>query len=312
MRTGKRGASWSVALIVLLALAAGAEELAGQSGGGELSPAIPAVDSTWPDVNLNIVVLDKRGAPQKVDEREFHLFEDGADRPLRFPDSADSPVSLALVIDSSGSIDKRRDAIVAAAKAMITALPDGSEVMAVLFTDKAFLDLPFTDASKVDFSFLDRLQTRGPTGLYDAVAATEDHFIAHAKYPRRALVILSDGEDNASLVSRGVAFRKIEQPGAPIVYSCLISRREIMKSELEAGHINMRFLARWGGGVEFNLDPDPASAAAQIVAAIRSQYVLQFTAGDPARNGRAHKLEVRIPVRGAQVHGLPTYHAPER
>jgi VWFA-related protein len=312
MDTGKRGASWGVQLIVLLAIAAGTKGLTGQNLGEMSSPAIPAVESSWPDVDLNVVVLDKHGVPQKVDEREFQLFEDGAERPLQFRGSPDSPVSLALMIDSSGSIFKHRDAIIAAVKAIVKAVPDGSEVMAVLFTDKAFLDLPFTAVSKVDLSFLDRLQARGPTGLYDAVVATEEHIIAHAKYARRALVILSDGEDNASHVSRGVAFWRMKQPGAPAVYACVPSKAEIMQSELMAGHINMRFLAKEGGGTEFNLDPDPESTAARIAGAIRSQYVLQFRTGDPTRNGKARKLAVRLPVKDAQIHALPDYFAPAK
>lgn len=312
MQTGKRGASWGLALIVLLALAAGAKGLAGQSSDGASSPAIPAVDSSWPDVNLNVVVTDRHGVPQKVDERGFQLFEDGTERPLHFPDSADSPVSLALMIDSSGSIFKRKDAIITAVKAIVKGLPDGSEVMAVLFSDKAYLDLPFTAVSKVDFSFLDRLQGSGPTGLYDAVVATEDHIIAHAKYARRALVILSDGVDNASHVSRGNVFWKMHQPGVPVVYSCLISRAQTMLSDSMAGHINMIFLAKEGGGAEFKLGSDPSSAAAQIADAIHSQFVLQFTAADPARDGKAHKLAVRLPVKDVQIHAIPVYHSPAK
>jgi Ca-activated chloride channel homolog len=312
MQTGKRGASWCVALSVMLALAVHAKGLAGQSSDEASSPAIPAVASPWPDVNLNVLVTDKHGAPQKIDEHTFQLSEDSAERPLHFPDSADSPVSLALIVDSSGSIYKQRPAIVSAVTAIIHALPPDSEVMAVLFAADLYIDLPLTPVSKVNLSFLDRLDARGPTALWDTVYATEQHLQAHAKYARRALVILSDGEDNASHVNEGNAFWSMEQPGAPVVYSCPVSKANIMQSELMAGHINLRFLAKRGGGTVFNLDPDPASAAAQIVADIRSQYVLQFTAADPARNGKAHKLELRLPLKDVEIHGLSKYHAPQK
>jgi VWFA-related protein len=312
MQTGKWGASWSVALIVLLAVAAGAKAWAGQNGGEASNPAIPAVDNSWPDINLNVAVLDKQGVPQKVDEREFHLFEDGAERPLHFRGSPDSPVSLGFIIDSSGSIFKRKPAIVAAVTAIVKALPPDSEVMAVLFADESYLDLPFTPVSKVDFSFLDRLQARGGTTLYDTVFATERHFIAHAKYVRRAMVILSDGEDNASHLSRGAAFGAMEQPGAPVVYVCPPSKANFFETQESAGLINMSFLARYGGGADFNLDPDPAATAAEVAAAIRSQYVLQFTAADPARDGKRHKLELRLPIKDVQIHALPVYYAPAK
>lgn len=310
MRTAERGDSWCLVLIALVAVMAATNALAAQSGGADSSAATYTVTGPWPQVDLNVVVLDKQGVPQKVHEREFHLFEDGAERPLRFQSSPDSPVSLALMIDSSGSIVKRKDAIIAAAKAIVNRLPDGSEVMAVLFADKAFLDLPFTPTSKVDFSFLDRLQASGPTGLYDALAATEDHIIAHARYARRAVVILSDGQDNASHLSRGNAFWKMEQSGAPVVYPCVVSKANVLQRDLMIGHINMRFLAKEGGGIECNLDPDPESAAAQIASAIRSQYVLQFTTADPVRDGKKRKLSVQLPSKGVQIHVLPSYFAP--
>jgi VWFA-related protein len=310
MQTGNRGAPWGVALIVLLALAVDANGLAGQSSGVASSPAAPAGDTTWPEVNLNIVVTDKHGTTHTIDERGFRLFEDGVERPLHFPDAADSPVSLALLIDSSGSIFKRRPEILSTVKTIIQALPADSEVMGVLFAKDAYIDLPFTPISQVDYSFLDRLQASGPTALYDAVYAAEDYVVGHAKNARRSMVILSDGQDNASHLSIRNVFWSMEQPGAPVVYACVTSKANIMQSELMAGHINMRFLAERGGGMEFNLDPDPASTAARIVAAVRSQHVLQFTAANPARNGKAHKLEVRLPAKDVEIHGLPTYHAP--
>lgn len=312
MQIGKRSASWSASLTVLLTLAAGTKGLAGQHIGEASVPSTPAVDSSWPDVNLNVVVLDKQGVPQKVDERKFQLFEDGAERPLRIQGSPDSPVSLALMIDSSGSVFKRKDAIIAAVKAIVKAMPDGSEVAVVDFSDKPYLDLPFTTVSKVDFSFLDRLHYAGPTELYDALFATENLIITRAKYARRALVILSDGQDNASHVSRRNDYWKMEQPDAPVVYACVTSKANVLQSERMAGHINMRYLAKEGGGIEVNLDPDPEAAAAQIADAIRSQYILQFTTADPTRTGKARKLRVRLPDKDVQIHALPVYFAPAK
>jgi VWFA-related protein len=312
MQTGKKGVSWGVALIVLLALAARANRLDGQDRPVVSEPPITAIDRLWPDVNLNVVVLDKSGAPQEIDERAFQLFEDRAERPLRFPAASDSPVSLALLIDASGSTYKRKPEIVSAVTAIIKALPVDSEVMATSFADKAYLEFPLSPVSKVDLSFMDRVPAAGPTALYDAVEATEQYFVANAKYPRRALVILSDGEDNASHVPIGLANAVMDWPGAPMIYTCLIAKAQFLKPETGYGRNHMKFLAMWSGGLTFNLDPDPASAAAQIAAAIRSQHVLQFTAADPAHDGKKHKLEVRLPVKDVHIHGLPAYFAPAK
>jgi Ca-activated chloride channel homolog len=312
MQTGQKRASWGIGLIVLLTLAGDANRMDGQDHPLPSEPAITAIDRAWPDVNLNVMVLDKSGAPQKIDEQAFQLFEDHTERPLRFPAAADSPVSLALVIDSSGSTYKRKLEVVSAVSAIVKALPADSEVMATSFAGVVFLEFPFTPASKVDFSFMDRVPAAGPTALYDALAETEDYFVANAKYPRRALIVLSDGENNASQVSIRTAFGMMERPGAPIVYPCLIAKASYLQPEAGAGRINMNFLAKRGGGLTFNLSPGPTATAAEIVAAIRSQYVLQFTSADPAHDGKQHKLELRLPIKDVKIYGLPAYFAPAR
>ena len=302
----------SPALVVALILVAAATRVTGQSSNEASSLSTAAADAPWPRVDLNVLVLNKKGTPQKVDEQQFRLFEDGAERPLAFPASPDSPVSLALVIDSSGSTVKRKSAMIAAATAIIKALPAESEVMEVAFSNEAFLDLPFTPVSKVDLSILNRVDSKGTTALNDALYAAETYFILHAKYARRALVILSDGQDNASRIDKRRLMRKLDEPGAPMVYLCQLSPANIFEQQRMVGHINLKFLAKWSGGIIFILDPDAQSTASQISAAIRSQHVLQFTARDPAHNGKSYKLQVRLPDKDMRIYGLPNYHAPEK
>ena len=126
------------------------------------------------------------------------------------------------------------------------------------------------------------------------------------------MVILSDGEDNASHVSRGVTFWTMEQTGAPVVYVCPPSRANMFQTQASVGLINMSFLAKEGGGLDINLQPDPAAAAAEVAAAIRSQYVLQFTAANPARNGKKHKLKLRLPDNDLEIRVIPEYFAPAK
>jgi hypothetical protein len=83
-------------------------------------------------------------------------------------------------------------------------------------------------------------------------------------------------------------------------------------NESVVGHENLWFLTRRGGGKVFELEPDSAAAAAQVVAAIRSQHVLQFTAANPVHDGKEHKLEVKIRVKDVRIYGLPFYFAPPK
>jgi len=297
---------------------ANANQSAAQTAAVVQAPPTPLAYKTWPDVNLNVLVTGRHNAPQKVGEHAFQLMEDGIERPLRSPVPADSPISLALLIDFSSSTFEHTSEIFSAVKTIVRALPADSEVTVVDFSFAGFLDIPFTPASKADLSVLDKLKPSGPTALYNALTATETYVAAEAKYPRRAIVIFSDGEDNVSTAAeRGAALYKIQQPGAPAVYSCFVAKIIWMPSRY--GLVNLKRLAKEGGGLFFKfntdvrVDPDSVAAAAvaaQIAAAIDSQYVLQFTAADAARNSKPHKLKLQLAGKDLEAHTLSTYCAP--
>jgi Ca-activated chloride channel family protein len=339
MQTSKKCASWSLATIVLLIVAAGGKALSAQSSGDATRPATqgsnnsrpelnldieipnveddalhakaPAANDSWPEVNLNVVVLDKQGAPQTVEVSGFQLFEDKSERPLHFRGSADSPVSLGLLIDASQSMDKRKPAVSAAVITIVKALPVGSEVTAVSFDEEAHLDLPFTPVSSADLSFLDHMNAHGGTALNDAVVVAEKYFAAHARFARRAMVLLSDGDDNASKLFLGDIMPSLQWPGAPMFYSLIVLDPEDSGAQARHARVAMELLANGGGGIAFlPKGKNFASAAAQLGDAIRSQYVLRFTAADPARDGKPRKLEVRLPAKDMRIHALPVYYAP--
>jgi VWFA-related protein len=312
MQSSRKCALWGLAIVGLLAVAANGSALAAQNAGDATRPSMPAANDPWPEVNLNVLVLDMQDAPQAIDVSGFQLFEDNSERLLHFRATSDSPVSVAILIDTSGSMYKRRELNVAAVKAIAKALPDGSEVMAVLFADSAFLDLPFTPVSRIDYSFLNRVDARGGTALYDAVVAAEKHFAARARYARRAMVLFSDGLDNASTSRMEDAIRCLQRPGAPMFYSFYIADPRASNAEMSHGTRAMVDLAKAGGGVAFTPSraKDFEPALTRLTNMIRSQYVLRFTTADPARDGKAHSLQVRLPVSGLRILALPAYYAP--
>lgn len=319
MQTSKTRAFWTalrlVTLATNLAIVIGASTVVAQNDGKASGSDAARPNLSWPVVNLNVLVLDTQGEPQKVDEREFQLFENSSERPIQLRGSSDSPESVALLIDSSGSLLKRKAEIVSIVGTIMHSLPPNSEVMAVLFANQAFIDVPFTEVSKVDLSFLDRLDGRGPTALLDALVATENHIVTHAQYARRALIVLSDGEDNASHLSLSQTLRLIAQPNAPMLYACRVpDGRNVFAAPGESlrGRRILQILVHHSGGVEIKQDRDPAATAAAIVKDVRAQYVLQYATIDPARNGKVHKLDVRLQAKDLQIFGLPAFFAPSK
>ena len=309
MQVWKKAALCGFATFVFLAIACSEKPLAGQSGFDLSRTTQLAANDSWPEINLNVVVLDKHGTPQKVDAAGFQLSEDGAKRPFGLRESAESPISIGFIVDISGSMHNSLGPIVTVVNGVVKGLPEGSEVMVVAFNETAFLDLPFTPVSKADLSFLWVLPTRSVTTLYDSTIEAEKYFAAHAHYLRRALVLIGDGGDNASRSGLADAIRSLQRPGAPTFYSYFVPNDFV---ESRHNKRAMELLAMGGGGVVFTAPKDKnyAPTAARLADMIRSQYVLSFTAADPASDGNAHKLDVRLPTKDLQVMTLPIYYAP--
>jgi len=192
--------SLNAAPFLLLVALGGTEAATAQLVVLTTPPAPTQLKTSWPEINLNVVVLDKSEDPvEQVPSANFHLFEDGSERPIKSLAALDSPVSIAFVIDSSGSTYMRRGLYTEVVKRVANALPAGSEVMITQFDDQVKLVLPFTPASSADLSFLNILDSRGRSVMFDAVVTSEQYFSEHAHFAKRALVLLSDGGEDASL-----------------------------------------------------------------------------------------------------------------
>jgi Ca-activated chloride channel homolog len=265
----------------------------------------------WPNIDLNVLVSDKSGHPQaSLDKSAFHIFENGAERPIESVTAVDAPISLALLIDTSGSTYGNRDTIRAVATAVIRSLPSGSEVMAVLFADKPYIDLPFTQAESAPLTFLNLLDSRGPTAFYDALVATEDYIAVKAQNPKRALVVLSDGEDNHSTLSLQQTLNRIEEKrDAPTIYFTEMPNSRAKGSEKRHSQRVANLVISVCGGFAIIPDKneDVIALSDHIAALIRSQCVLTFTAAGTAPDPRFRKLGVRMDRSNLEAHAVQGY-----
>lgn len=257
-------------------------------------------------------MVDKSGQPQApLGKSAFHVFDNGEERPVESPITVDAPVSLAFLIDTSGSTVGNRDTVTSMATAVIQALPSGSEVMAVLFAEQAFIDLPFTPVEPAPLSFLSRLDSRGPTKFYNSLVATEDYIAANAHNRKRALVILSDGNDNDSNINLQQTLRRIESepPGAPTIYFVDMPGSRAKGIEKRHSRRVASLVISVCGGLAIVPDKheDAASLSARITALLRSQYVLTFTAAGAAPDDKFRKLEVRADPASLEAHAVAGY-----
>src|ERR1035438_5089311 len=130
-------------------------------------------------------------------KEDFKLFDNGVEQPVAHFSGEDVPLSIGLAFDISGSMDfKLRSARDAAATMLKTMGPDDEAFLAE-FNEKVDLTVPFTSKTEPIRDALQKVQPGGLTALLDAVNFTLTE-MKHAKNPRKAIVIVSDGGDNSS------------------------------------------------------------------------------------------------------------------
>jgi Ca-activated chloride channel homolog len=251
-------------------------------------------------VLLDVAVRNSEGAFASGLRREhFHVFDNGKEQPVSVFSGEDTPVTVGILIDHSGSMRMKSLDVVNAALALIGESNPADEVFVVSFGDRVTFGLPagvaFTGNRDLLRSALHREPSQGQTALFDAVAAGLNH-LAKGTRDRKTLVLLSDGGDTASISTAGQVIQMAKSAGATIhtvgIYDEDYSRR------------NLSFLNRLGRitGGEVAVQQkttDLIVACLRIAKDIRSRYTIGFH--PPAVSGpqtRRIRVAVSAPTLG--------------
>ena len=158
-------------------------------------------------------MLDDRGKfVDGLKEENFRVYEDKAEQKLATFKREDVPVSMGLVIDNSGSMRDKRPRVNEAALTLVESSNPQDEAFVVNFNDDFYLDLDkdFTSSVPELKEALERIDSRGSTALYDAIIGSLDH-LKKAGRDKRVLLVVTDGEDNASHNSLEKTIREIQK-----------------------------------------------------------------------------------------------------
>jgi VWFA-related protein len=256
-------------------------------------------------VVLHVVVKDRHGRYVSGLPREaFAVVEDGKPQEISFFSAEDAPVTVGLLIDASGSMRSNRDLVLAAAADFVENSNPRDEVFALVFNDEIRSalppDKPFTnDAQVLRSALAGAISARGRTALYDAITAGQE-YLSRGRFERKALVVVSDGGDNASATPFQEIFDRLEASNVVIHTVGLVD-----PYELESDPKKLERLAKASGGVSF-LPHDVhevADVVKKVAVDIRSAYTLGYvpaTASAPDRLRRLHVV-VRLPDGGKTV-----------
>jgi Ca-activated chloride channel family protein len=245
-------------------------------------------------VVLSVRVTDRRGEPiAHLDQSAFTLFDDGRPQRISLFSSEDAPATLGIVVDSSVSMWHLRDLLLAGAEAFARMSHPDDELFAIAFNEQWWPalppDSPFTGEAAV---LRDRLaaavQPRGRTALFDAVSAGID-YAARGRHTRKALVLISDGGDNASTLSFEALLARTQASNVVIYGVALID-----PAGRGAKPDVLQRLARGSGGEAFTVrSPGQLQARLEEVARdIRHAYTLGYLPS--SSEGRYHTLRVAV------------------
>jgi VWFA-related protein len=254
-------------------------------------------------VVCHTTVMDKSGhLVTNLTKDAFTVYENGAPQEIKSVKREDVPVSMGLIIDNSGSMRDKRAKVEAASLALVKDSNPEDEVFVVNFNDEAFLDLPhnkdFTSDIKEMEEALTRIDSRGGTAMRDAIRMSIDHLKEKAHKDKKVLVVVTDGNDNSSVISLENLV-KASQQSETLIYGVGLLGDEERREAARAQRALKSLGEATGGAVFFPRDvAEVDKIAHQVAHDIRNQYTIEYSPSDVAMDGTYRQIKIAVKAPG--------------
>ena len=276
---------------------------------------MPAIKSTTELVLVPVTITDPMNRlVTGLDKDNFAVFEGKSQQEIKSFSSEDAPVSLGVIFDMSGSmsskIERAREAVVEFFK---TANPQ-DEFFMITFADKPEEVSDFTSSVEDIQGKLIYTVPKGRTALLDAIYLGVSK-MRHARYPKKALLIISDGGDNHSRYTESEIKSMVKEADV-MIYAIGIYDHYFPTEEEKLGPALLSEITELTGGRAFTIDNpnDLSDVATKIGIELRNQYVLGYRPTNLVRDGKWRKIKVKLlPPKGLpplRVYAKTGYYAP--
>jgi Ca-activated chloride channel family protein len=287
---------WCYPLAVLLLFSTAASLSKSQQSPPDAAPPVISVRSEL--VALPVRVTDAHGiVVSGLNLEDFRIFEDGRPQKLTLFQQEDAPVTVGLVVDHSRSMAPKLAEVSAAVSAFAHSSNPQDEMFVVDFNDDVWLQIlggkPFTHNAKDLETAIAGVSARGRTALYDAVAEGLKHLrFGHCE--KKALIIVSDGGDNASH-QKFSQILALAQRSQVVIYSIVLQG----EGQEENPGILRRLSKSTGGIAYFPRSAETiASVSALIARDLRDQYTLGFAPEKQTADASFRKIQVKVSAPG--------------
>ncbi|HEY6767255.1 MAG TPA: VWA domain-containing protein [Candidatus Sulfotelmatobacter sp.] len=278
--------------------------------------ALITIHKSVNEVNVLFIATDKHGKfVRDLNQGDFSILDDHKppEAIVNFRRETDLPLDLGLLVDVSGSVNSRfdfeRDAATSFLQKTLRAGFDKAFVIG--FNGQSHLAQDFTDNVQLLSVGVRKLHDGGGTALYDAVykACKEKFLKDRPDHPvRKAIVVISDGEDNQSEVSRAQAL-EMAQRAEVIIYAISTDDSGVV---MRGDNVLEQLASATGGRAFFPFKmKDITHSFAAIEDELRSQYVISYKPADFDSDGRYRSIEISALKKDLQVRARKGYFAPQ-
>jgi len=253
-------------------------------------------------VVLPISVADKNGKlVTDLQQKSFKVYENGSEQPIKIFRREDVPISLGIIIDNSGSMKEKRQKVETASMDLVKASNKQDEVFIVNFNDDAWLDVPFTSDIKALEDGIAKIDSRGGTAMRDAINLSMDYLKKDGKRQKKVLLIITDGNDNASTISLERLVNRAQQDEVLIYAIGLLNEEERREAKIAKRALDA--LARESGGLAFYPKglADVDAITLQVAHEIRNQYTIGYSPIVQAMDGSFRQIKVTVNAPGHPV-----------
>ena len=250
------------------------------------------------DVKLVLVPVSVMDPKQRLvtglQAENFQLFEGKKPQEIRHFSSEDVPVSIGIILDASGSMREKMGRVREAVTQFCEEANPQDEFFMVAFSDQPHLVTDFTTAPEDLEKELLFTQPKGRTALLDAIYMGL-HKMKQARYGKKALLVISDGGDNHSIYMEK-ELRAAAKESDVMIYAIGTFDRYLPTPEEMRGPALLSELAEPTGGQAFTLENtvELPAVARHIGRALRTQYVLGYRPEQMPRDGKWHKIQVKL------------------
>lgn len=294
----------------------GASPAAATENADEPQNSLITIRSRVNEVNVLFIATDKHGKfVRDLNQSDFKILDDHKPPQaiLNFRRETDLPLHLALLVDTSGSVGSRFDFEQTAATEFMqhTLRKSFDKAFVMGFNSHSQIAQDFTDNVSLLSGGVHRLRNGGGTALYDAIyrACKEKFLKDHPERPvRKAIIVVSDGEDNQSEFSRAQAI-EMAQRAEVIIYAISTDDSGLV---MRGDKVLEQLAEATGGRAFFPFKmKDITHSFAAIEDELRSQYVVSYKPADFEADGRYRSIEIASLKKDLQVRARKGYFAPQ-